>query len=484
MAIALKDLLYKVEVLTTSGPMGVEITGITADSRQVKPGFCFVAQNGTQVDGHQYIQKAIELGAVAIVCQTETAIAENIGYARVADSNEALGLMASAFYGNPSAALEVVAITGTNGKTTFVTLMHRLFRAMGYNTGLLSTVENRINDEVIPSTHTTPDAVSLNALLAQMVKAGCTHVFMEASSHAIHQRRISGIKFAGAVFSNLTHDHLDYHGTFENYHHAKKRLFDDLPADAWALTNVDDPHGLSMVEDSMAQLFKYSVDGVSQFQGRILSNSLSGLQMELDQIEVWFNLTGKFNAYNLTAAYAAAVLLGCERREVLVKLSSLPPVAGRFDYFISPNGVTVVIDYAHTPDALQNVLETITSLRTRNETLYVIVGCGGNRDAAKRPEMARIALEYADKAVFTSDNPRNEEPEAILEDMRKGVSPANHRKVKWEVDREKAILNTCKEAQNGDIILIAGKGHENYQEIKGVKHPFDDKVKALKAFGL
>lgn len=484
MTIAFKNLLYKVEVLATAGPMDIEINGLTADSRRVEPGFCFIAQKGTQTDGHQFIEKAISLGAVAIICQEETQVPSGIGYAQVVDSNEALGWAASTFYGNPSAALEVVAITGTNGKTTFVTLMHRLFRALGYNTGLLSTVENRINDAIIPSTHTTPDAVALNALLSDMVKAGCTHVFMEASSHAIHQRRIAGIKFAGAVFSNLTHDHLDYHGTFDNYHNAKKRLFDDLPPESWALTNLDDAHGLTMVQGSLAQIFRYSVDNPSQFQGRILSNSLRGLQMEIDQVEVWFNLTGKFNAYNLTAAYAAAVLLGCDRREVLVKLSSLPPVAGRFDYFIAPNGVTVIIDYAHTPDALQNVLETITSLRTHNETLYVLVGCGGNRDAAKRPEMAKIALEFANKAIFTSDNPRNEEPEAILEDMRKGVSPSNFRKVKWEIDRQIAITETCKEAQQGDIILIAGKGHETYQEIKGVKHPFDDKQVALKAFGL
>lgn len=472
----LQELLYKVQLLATDGHTDKPVSGIAFDSRSVAEGNVFVATVGTQVDGHQYINKAIEKGATAIVCQTlpETRT-EGITYVQVRNSEQALGLMASRFYDNPSAKMKVVGITGTNGKTTTVTLLYRLFRALGYNVGLLSTVQNEINGEVIPSTHTTPDAVQLNALMAEMVRRGCTHCFMEASSHAIVQHRIAGIQFAGAAFSNITHDHLDYHQTFDNYIKAKKQLFDELPAQAFALVNIDDKRGRVMVQNTKANIKTYSLQTMADFRARLISNSLHGLHLEINQQEVWFQLIGNFNAYNLLAVYGVAVSLGEDSDEVLRVLSSLPSAVGRFDRIVSANGITAIVDYAHTPDALQNVLETIAELRTGNEKVITIVGCGGNRDKTKRPIMAGVACQFSDHVILTSDNPRDEEPEDILAQMQAGVTPSNFRKTQTIIDREEAIRKACAMAAPHDIVLVAGKGHETYQEIKGVKYPFDDK---------
>jgi UDP-N-acetylmuramoyl-L-alanyl-D-glutamate--2,6-diaminopimelate ligase len=476
----LKDILYKVKLRATSGNTDLPVTSIAFDSRKVEIGSVFVAVAGTQVDGHQYITSAVDKGAVAVVCQQIPGeLKEGITYVEVDDSAEALGIMASNFYGNPSGRMKVVGVTGTNGKTTVVTLLQQLFIRLGYNTGLLSTVNNKINDKIIPATHTTPDAVQLNALMAQMVREGCTHCFMESSSHAIDQRRIAGIKYAGAVFTNITHDHLDYHKTFENYIKAKKRLFDDLPADAFALVNVDDKRGQVMLQNTKADRKTFSLRSPADFRGKVLSNSLQGLEMEIGCKEmaarqVWFSLIGDFNAYNLLAAFGVGVLLGESAEDVLTQVSGVTPARGRFEQVISPQGVTAIVDYAHTPDALENVLKTIQNVRTKNEQVITVVGCGGDRDTTKRPEMADIATRYSDKVVLTSDNPRSEDPEQIIEDMKAGVKPPNYRKLLSISQRKEAIRTACMMAQKGDIVLVAGKGHETYQEIKGVKHDFDD----------
>jgi len=476
----LTEILSNVTVSQTIGSYGGAVSAIVFDSRKVEDDSLFVAVKGTTTDGHLYISTAIEKGAKIIVCEILPAEVElGIAYIQVADAAKALGIIASNFYGNPSKSLKIVAVTGTNGKTTNATLLQRLFRKLGYNVGLLSTVQNQINEEVIPSTHTTPDAVQLNQLLANMLQAGCSHCFMEASSHAIHQERISGLDIDGAIFTNITHDHLDYHGTMANYIAAKKKLFDDLPSTAFALSNYDDKNGKVMLQNTLASKHSFALKTIAEFKAKLLANTLEGLQMEIEGKEVWFRLIGSFNAYNLLGVYAAAVLLGEEPEEVLTVLSSLDTAAGRFEQIRINNGITGVVDYAHTPDALENVLKTLHDLKN-GAHLITVVGCGGNRDAAKRPIMADIACKYADKVILTSDNPRFEEPEEILAQMKTGVKPQDARKVLVISDRREAIKTAAMLAQGQDIILVAGKGHEDYQEIKGVKHHFSDKEEILK----
>ncbi len=472
----LKDLLYKVPLVAMSGDAHRDIDHLCFDSRQARPGSAFVATVGSAADGHDYIATAIAQGAVAVVAQRPAAQDwPGVTYVQVQDSREALGQMAAHFYGHPSARLTLVGVTGTNGKTTTVTLLFRLFRSLGYACGLLSTVQNQINDTVVEATHTTPDPVQLQALLAQMVRVGCTHAFMEVSSHAVDQRRIAGLQFAGGVFSNISHDHLDYHKTFDAYIRAKKRFFDDLPAAAFALVNTDDRRGTVMVQNTRARRHTFALQHPADFKGKLLTNTLQGLEMELEGRPVWFQLIGDFNAYNLLSVYGVAVLLGEDADEVLRSLSELKPAAGRFDQLSLPGGVTAVIDYAHTPDALENVLRTLSELRTGNEQLITVIGCGGNRDRAKRPLMADIACKFSTRVLLTSDNPRDEDPEVIIREMQAGVGPADYKKTLSITDRREAIKTACTLAQPGDIILLAGKGHETYQEVRGVRHPFDDK---------
>ncbi|MFL5729716.1 MAG: UDP-N-acetylmuramoyl-L-alanyl-D-glutamate--2,6-diaminopimelate ligase [Cytophagaceae bacterium] len=481
----LKDILYKVSLQSVSGDTDKQISSVIFDSRQVTPGSIFVATKGTQADGHQYIAKAIEKGAVAVVCEACPIIRdEKVTYIETPDSSYALGIIAANFYGNPSAKMKLVAVTGTNGKTTTATLLHELFMKLGYHAGLLSTVENKINEKVLPSTHTTPDAVKLNELLAQMVAEGCTHCFMEASSHAIVQHRVAGLLFTGALFTNITHDHLDYHKTFEEYIKAKKMLFDNLPASAFALVNIDDKRGMVMLQNTKASKYTFALKTPADFKVKIKSNSFHGLELDIDGKEVWFKLIGSFNAYNLLGIYAAAVLLGEDKEEVLTQLSNIESARGRFEQILSPSGITAIVDYAHTPDALKNVLDTINDLRQGNEKIITLVGCGGNRDAAKRPVMADIACKLSDKVILTSDNPRDEQPESILAEMQKGVSVIDQKKTLTIVDRKEAIKTACSLASPHDIILLAGKGHETYQEIKGVKYPFDDKEIVKEIFQL
>jgi len=472
----LQTLLHKVQVLDTVGPLDVPVESITFDSRQVREGVLFVAVRGVQADGHAYMGKAAEANAVAIVCEElpeEKSAAT--AYVLVKNSSEALGQMAANFYDNPSAKLKLVGVTGTNGKTTSVTLLHKLFCELGYHVGLLSTVQNQIDEEIIPSTHTTPDAVTLNALLAQMVKAGCTHCFMEVSSHAMVQQRVAGLTFAGGVFTNITHDHLDYHETFDAYIKAKKSFFDMLPKSAFALVNADDKRGAVMVQNTKASIHEFSLRKATEFKARIIDNTIQGLHLDIDGNEIWCKLIGAFNAYNLLGAYGVAVLLGEDPTETLTILSALDSAAGRFDYIVSDSQITGIVDYAHTPDALENVLNTIQQIRTPLQKVVTIVGCGGNRDAAKRPVMADIACRLSDKVILTSDNPRFEEPQTILADMQKGVKPLDYKKTLSVLDRKEAIKTACMLAEPNDIILVAGKGHETYQEIQGVKYPFDDK---------
>ncbi|MEM6524028.1 MAG: UDP-N-acetylmuramoyl-L-alanyl-D-glutamate--2,6-diaminopimelate ligase [Bacteroidota bacterium] len=472
----LKDILYKVSLVSTSGSMDKEVGDIAFDSRKVQEGTLFVAVRGTQVDGHDFIGKAIESGATIIVCEDiPTALVEGVTYIAVKDSAQALGIVASNFFDNPSSKLKLVGVTGTNGKTTVTTLLFDLFRQMGYSTGLLSTVVNKIDNKEIAASHTTPDAISLNQMLSRMVEHGCEFCFMEASSHAIDQRRVAGIDFAGGVFTNITHDHLDYHKTFDAYIAAKKKLFDDLPSAAFALVNVDDKRGRIMLQNTKATKNTFALKSVAEFRAKLLANSLHGLEMDIDGKHVWFKLIGDFNAYNLLAVYATAALLGEDRDEVLTQLSLLKGAPGRFEQVVTDAGITAIVDYAHTPDALKNVLDTIDELRTGNEQVITVVGCGGNRDTSKRPLMAAIACKLSNKVVLTSDNPRDEDPIVIIKEMEAGVSPADYKKTVVLADREEAIKTACLMAQKGDIILVAGKGHETYQEIKGVKHPFDDK---------
>lgn len=472
----LKDILYKVSLTSTFGNMDVEVAGICFDSRQVKPGFLFVAVKGTLSDGHEYIVKASTSGASIIVCeQLPASVDEKITYVAVKNSAQALGIIASNFYGNPSEKLKLTGVTGTNGKTTVATLLYNLFNSLGHRSGLLSTVENRIVDQVIPSTHTTPDPIQLNQLLNKMVQAGCTHAFIEVSSHAVDQDRVAGLKFAGAIFTNITHDHLDYHKTFENYIKAKKKFFDELTSDAFALVNADDKRGMVMLQNTKATKLSFGLKKMVDFKGKIITNSIEGLELEIGGKSVWFKLIGDFNAYNLLAVYGAATSLGEESDEVLTHLSALKGAVGRFELVMPGAKITAIVDYAHTPDALKNVLDTIAQFRTGNESVITVVGCGGNRDKTKRPLMASIACRMSDKVVLTSDNPRDEDPMEIIREMQTGVMPTEVRKTLVMADREEAIKTACMMAKENDIILVAGKGHETYQEIKGIKHPFDDR---------
>ncbi|MXV52772.1 UDP-N-acetylmuramoyl-L-alanyl-D-glutamate--2,6-diaminopimelate ligase [Pedobacter sp. HMF7647] len=472
----LKDILFGVNVLEILGPESAEISEIIFDSRKATHGVLFVAVRGTVTDGHQYIGQVINEGVKAIVCESAPGdIQPEITYVLVSNSAKALGVMASNFYDQPSAKLKLVGVTGTNGKTTIATLLYKLFIELGYKTGLLSTVENQINGVIIPSTHTTPDQIALNALLHDMVTAGCDYCFMEVSSHAVAQSRIEGLYFTGAVFSNLTHDHLDFHKTFSEYLKAKKAFFDGLDRSAFALTNADDKNGAVMLQNTRAHKKTYGLKNLADFKGKLVENHFSGLLLNIDGEEVWFKLVGSFNAYNLLAVYGASMLLEQDRNKVLTILSRLSGAEGRFDYVSSGSGIIGIVDYAHTPDAVQNVLSTIHDIRKGNEQLITIIGCGGDRDKTKRPVMAQTACDWSDKVILTSDNPRTEDPEAILADMEEGVTPNNKRKVLHITDRKEAIRTAVHLAKPGDIILLAGKGHEKYQEIKGVKHPFDDK---------
>lgn len=472
----LKDILYKVALTSSVGDMALDVTGVCFDSRKTGKGFLFVAVKGTASDGHDFIEKAVELGAAAVVCEVlPRPLADDVTYVTVKNSAAALGIIASNYYGNPSEGIKLVGVTGTNGKTTVATLLYKLFTSMGIKAGLLSTVENKIINEVVVATHTTPDPLQLNELLKRMAGAGCTHVFMEVSSHAIDQDRIAGLKFAGALFTNITHDHLDYHKTFENYITAKKKYFDELSSDAFALVNADDKRGMVMIQNTKATKYSYGLKKMVDFKGKIITNSIEGLELEIGGKNVWFKLIGDFNAYNLLAVYGASVLLGYESDEILTKLSALDGAVGRFQLVMPGSRVTAIVDYAHTPDALQNVLETIALFRTGTEQVITVVGCGGNRDRTKRPVMASIACRLSDKVVLTSDNPRDEDPIEIIKEMQAGVMPTEVRKTLVMPDREEAIKTACMMARDRDIILIAGKGHETYQEIKGVKYPFDDR---------
>jgi UDP-N-acetylmuramoyl-L-alanyl-D-glutamate--2,6-diaminopimelate ligase len=473
----LSDILDKAGVIEVSGSTDIEIQSLKFDSRTVEPGCLYFAVKGTASDGHQFIPDAVKAGAVAVVCEKIPETTErNTTYILVNDSSYAKAVIASSFYGNPSSKLNLIGVTGTNGKTTTVTLLHQLFEKLGYKAGLISTIRNKVHDKPLATTHTTPDPVQLNELLAQMVEAGCTHCFMEVSSHALIQQRVTGLSFRGGIFTNLTHDHLDYHKTFDAYLKAKKSFFDDLPAGAFALINKDDRNGKMMVQNTKATVSTYSMQTLADFRCRILENQFQGLHLSIDGAECWFRLIGNFNAYNLLAVYATALLLGEEQQNVLMNLSLCEPVDGRFNYIRTTDGITAIVDYAHTPDALQNVLETIHSIRGQKEKIITVVGAGGNRDSAKRPVMAKIACTLSDRVILTSDNPRFEEPEAILEDMKKGIEAGFATRVLVIVNREEAIKTACALAQPGDIILVAGKGHETYQEIKGVKYPFDDKT--------
>ena len=477
----LRELLAGVEGLSTAGDLSVEIDNLEFDSREAKPGTLFFAMRGTQTDGHRFIEAAIGLGASAVVCEElPEELCDGVTYVRVADSTVALGRIASAFYGHPSRNLKLVGITGTNGKTTTATLLYRLFRRLGYKVGLISTVTYCIDTEQRESTHTTPDGIRLNRMMAEMVERGCEYCFMEVSSHSLVQHRIEGLSFVGAVFSNITHDHLDYHHTFAEYIRAKKMLFDALPEGTFALTNADDRNG--MVMNTGAEVKTYALQAFADFRCRIVEMHFDGMLLNLDGSEVWATFLGRFNAYNLTAVYATALLLGADRDEVLRILSELTSVSGRFEYVRSADGVTAIVDYAHTPDALQNVLRTIDEIRREGQRIYVVVGCGGNRDKTKRPEMAQIAVANSDLAILTSDNPRMEDPEAILEDMKAGLDPsASYLAV---TNRREAIRTAVTLARPGDIILLAGKGHETYQDIAGVKRHFDDKEEVSNLFAL
>ncbi len=472
----LKDILYKVHITSTSGNMNIEVKGICFDSRKVQPGFLFVAIRGIQSDGHAFIERAAMSGAIAVVAEKlPEAISDKVTYVTVKDSSKALGIMASNFYGNPASKLKLIGVTGTNGKTTVATLLFKLFTALGYRCGMLSTVVNKIVDKEIPATHTTPDPIQINELLIKMLEEKCTHCFMEVSSHAAAQGRIEGLNFAAALFTNITHDHLDYHHTFESYIRAKKIFFDGLSSDAFALVNIDDKRGMVMLQNCKAKKQTYGLKKMADFKAKIITNSIEGLELEIGDRNVWFRLIGDFNAYNLLAVYGSACLLGEDPETVLMKLSALSGASGRFELVMPGSKFTAIVDYAHTPDAVKNVLETIEHFRSGNEQVITVIGCGGDRDRTKRPLMAAIACKYSNKVIFTSDNPRSEDPMEIIKEMQTGVGPTDAKKTLVMVDREEAIKTACMLAKEKDIILVAGKGHENYQEIKGVKYPFDDK---------
>ena len=480
----LNKLLKNVKPLGVTGDAEVEITGVKIDSRQVKPGCLFVAMKGTQVDGHKFIPKAIELGAKAILCEDmPQELAQDVTYVRVASTEDAVGPVATLFHGDPTSKLKLVGVTGTNGKTTIATLLYNMFRKMGHKCGLLSTVCNYIEDEAVPASHTTPDAIELNELLERMANAGCEYVFMECSSHAIAQKRIGGLKFAGGMFTNLTRDHLDYHKTFENYRDAKKAFFDMLPKEAFAITNADDKNGLFMVQNTRAQVKTYSVRAMADFRARIIECHFEGMYLEVDGREVGVQFIGKFNVSNLLCVYGAAVMLGKQPEDILVVLSTLKSVAGRLEPIRSEDGITAIVDYAHTPDALENVLNAIHEVLNGKGQVITVCGAGGNRDKGKRPLMAQEAVKQSDKVIITSDNPRFEEPQDIINDMLAGLDAKQMKKVLSIADRKEAIRTAAMLAQKGDVILIAGKGHEDYQEIKGVKHHFDDREVVREVFG-
>ena len=476
----LRDILYKVGIEDVIGQTNVAIENVSFDSRQIGKFTAFIAVKGTLVDGHDYIETAEKAGATAIICETfPEQINKKITYVKVENSSYALACIAANFYDNPASELSLIGITGTNGKTTTVTLLHELFTELGYKAGLISTVVNKITNFEVPATHTTPDPIQLNALLRQMVNNGCEYCFMEVSSHAVAQNRVAGLQFKGGVFTNITHDHLDYHGTFREYIKAKKGFFDQLGTDAFAIVNKDDKHAAVMVEDCDALKRSYALKSFADYKCKIIESDFTGLLLNIDGHEVWSKLIGNFNAYNLLACYTVAVLLEKDPISVLTALSNLTPVEGRFEYIKTKHNIAGIVDYAHTPDALKNVLQTIQEIRTGNEQLITVVGCGGDRDKEKRPLMAKIACEKSNKVIFTSDNPRSENPETIIQDMKKGVDAVNYKKVLAITNREEAIKTAVSLAQEGDIILIAGKGHEKYQEIEGKKHPFDD-LKVLK----
>lgn len=480
---SIEDVIEGLEVIEVVGDTKVQIGVPEIDSRKVIKGGAFVAVKGTQTDGHKFIENAVQSGARAIICQELPESPDgNVTWVKVKDSAEAAAVCPHNYFDKPSLDLELVGVTGTNGKTTTVTLMYDLFMKMGYTTGLISTVECKVGEEVYPSTHTTPDPVSLNRLLAKMVEAGCSHAFMEVSSHAIHQKRIAGLRFVGGVFTNITHDHLDYHGTFKHYLETKKSFFDGLGAQAFALVNTDDPRGDVMVQNTKAKVSKYSLHKLAEFKARILGNEIEGLHLRLDDVELISRLVGDFNAYNLLAVYGTAILLGLEKQETITALSDLTPAEGRFDVVREPNsGKCAIVDYAHTPDALKKVLGTLRQVKRTGSRLFVVVGCGGDRDRSKRPVMAKIATTMADMAILTSDNPRTEDPEQILREMEEGVAQERRQNTLTITDRRQAIRTAITMAENQDIILIAGKGHEKYQEINGIKHPFDDKDIVRKA---
>lgn len=471
----LEDIIVNVKNKSIVGSTDCAIDSVAFDSRKVSNNTLFVAISGAVMDGHEYIEQAIEKGAVAIICeQMPSVIRENVCYIHVEDSNEALANIADTFYDNPSTKLKLVGVTGTNGKTTIASLLYKLFSNLGYKVGLLSTVKIMVGDEVFETSHTTPDSLTINHYMNLMVEMGCEYCFMEVSSHGIVQKRTHGLDFNGGIFTNLSHDHLDYHKTFAEYRDAKKIFFDQLGSSAFAVTNVDDKNGMVMVQNTKATIRTYGLKNMADYKGQILESQFSGMLMKVNQQEIWVQLIGAFNASNLLAVFASAVELGVEPQEALLQISKLESVAGRFQYVVSSNKVTAIVDYAHTPDALDNVIDTINSIRTFNEQLITVVGCGGNRDKTKRPEMAQIASEKSNKVIFTSDNPRFEDPVAILEDMEKGVEPQNTMKTITVVDRKQAIKLACQQAKSGDIILIAGKGHETYQEVKGERSHFND----------
>jgi UDP-N-acetylmuramoyl-L-alanyl-D-glutamate--2,6-diaminopimelate ligase len=482
----LKDILYKVSIRSVRGNTDVNVANLQTDSRKAGPGSVFIAIRGVSADGHLFIPSVVDNGAAAVICE-ELPVSVNpaVTYVEVQDSSAAAGQIAHNYYEQPTEKLKLVGVTGTNGKTTIATLLYKLFTAFGYKCGLVSTVENIIGSRIIPATHTTPDAINLNALLKQMVDEGCTHVFMETSSHAIHQKRIAGLKYAGGIFSNITHDHLDYHNTFDEYIRVKKAFFDGLSPASFAISNADDKRGVVMLQNTSARKYFYSLKTYADFKGKILENGLAGLVMTINDQEVHFRLIGEFNAYNLLAVYAAAICLGEQKEETLRFLSVLTGAEGRFDYTISPREKVIgIVDYAHTPDALINVLTTIKKLKKGYEQVITVVGCGGDRDKKKRPLMAAAACEYSDKVIFTSDNPRSEDPDQILRDMQEGLQTAARRKAIAITDRREAIKTAISTAKSEDIVLVAGKGHEKYQEIKGVKHAFDDKKVVQEMFEL
>ena len=472
----LEDILSNIKTCSVTGNLELDITGINIDSRLIDKGHLFIAVKGTQTDGHTYIGKAIEKGASAVVCETlPDTLNPEVTYIQVTDSEGVVGQLATNFYGDPTSKLDLVGVTGTNGKTTIATLLYNMFRKFGYKVGLISTVCNYIDGEAIPPEHTTPDPITLNQLLGRMADEGCKYAFMEVSSHAIAQRRIGGLKFAGGIFTNITRDHLDYHKTFENYLKAKKAFFDGLPKTAFALTNADDKNGLVMVQNTKAKVATYSLRTLADFKGKVLEDGFEGMLLDINNREVNVQFIGRFNASNLLAVYGAACLLGKQPEEILLILSALRPVSGRFDAVRSPKGYTAIVDYAHTPDALVNVLGAIHEVLRGRGQVITVVGAGGNRDKGKRPLMAQESVKQSDRVIITSDNPRFEEPQDIINDMLAGLTDTDMQKVISIVDRKEAIRTACMMAQRGDVILVAGKGHENYQDIKGVKHHFDDK---------